>query len=130
MNKLQQLNWPLIVGMGALALLWPFMNFSGLMDTIGRPAGPLLVIALTTLAWLVAVLAAKVRQPIATLVFTGLLYGAFALIFSAVFAESGAGPFARPAVLPIAIPAILGFNALWGAITGLVAQHLQQRPAA
>lgn len=128
MNKVQQLNWPLIAGMGALALLWPFMNFSGLMDTIGRPAGPLLVIALTTVVWLVAALAAKVRRPLATLVFTGLLYGAFALIFSAVFAENGAGPFARPAVLPIAIPTILAANALWGALTGLVAQHLQQRP--
>jgi hypothetical protein len=32
MNRLKQLHWPLIVGMGSLALVWPFVSLTGLLD--------------------------------------------------------------------------------------------------
>src|SRR5690606_21407865 len=104
MKNLDQLNWPLIVGMGALALIRPFLNITGIMDLFGRPFGPIFVTILISIAWLAIVVVAKVRQPIMTLTLTGGAYGVIAFllgtILSPILTGELSGPIANPFVLP------------------------------
>lgn len=125
MHRLSRLHWPLIVGLGALALLRPALNMTGLMDGLGLPAAPLLVTALISLAWLLAVVYTRVREPLLTLVFTGLTYGVFAIVISAILSPVLTGQLSGPATNPLAIVAVLITNAIWGALVGLVAQALR-----
>ena len=126
MNNLNQLHWPLIIGMGALALVRPFMNITGLMEGLGRPFGPLLVAVLISVAWLAIVVLGRVRQPLLTLVFTGLTYGVFAIVISGVLSPILEGELSGPLANPIAIVPVLLTNALWGLFVGLIAWALQQ----
>ncbi len=121
MTTVKQLHWPLILGMGALALLQPVLHFTGVMDALGRPRGPLLAGALVTLAWLLIVGLAPVRAPVLTLTCTGLVYGVVSLLISATLAPPGTGPTAHPA----AIVAVVLLNTLWGALIGLAARALR-----
>ncbi len=130
MNRLKQLHWPLIVGMGALALTRPLMNLTGMMDVLGRPLGPVLMTLLISAAWLVIVVLARVRQPLLTLLFTGLSYGLFALVIGAILSPilSGelSGPLSNPFFLPFAVVSILLTNALWGGVVGIIASGTQR----
>jgi hypothetical protein len=130
MTRFNQLHWPLIVGMAALAFVRPFMNITGIMDAIGRPAGPIAMTVLISLAWLAIVVLLDVREPVLTLTSTGVVYGIFAFMIGAILSPllTGEiyGPFARPFVLPFAVTGILVTNALWGLAVGLVAWALQQ----
>lgn len=124
-NTINRLHWPLIIGLGALALVRPFMNLTGLMDLIGRPAGPLLTTLLISLVWLGVVWIARVRQPLLTLLFAGLTYGIFAMILSALLSPILTGQLQGPLTNPFAFVAVLITNALWGALVGLAALALQ-----
>ncbi len=125
MNKFAQLQWPLIIGLGALALVRPFLNITGLMDGLGRPAGPLLISALISLAWLAIVVLGRVRQPLLTLVCAGLVYGLFAIVISAILSPILTGELQGPATNLFATVAVLITNALWGGLIGLIALPLQ-----
>jgi hypothetical protein len=125
MNKLKQLHWPLIIGLGALALIRPVMNITGLMEGLGRPFGPILMTVLISLAWLAIVVLVGVREPLLTLVFTGITYGVFALLLSAILSPMLTGQLTGPITHPVAIVAVLITNAIWGALVGLCALVLQ-----
>jgi len=60
------------------------MNITGLMEGLGRPFGPILMSVLISLAWLVIIVLVRVREPLLTLVFTGITYGVFAILLSAI----------------------------------------------
>jgi hypothetical protein len=130
MNKLQQLHWPLIIGMGALALLRPLMNIIGVMDGLGRPLGPLFVTGLISLVWLTIVVIFRVRQPLLTLIFTGMAYGVFSFglgaIISPLLTGELFGPLVRPFILPFALVSVLTTNAIWGAVVGFLAWAIQE----
>jgi len=121
MNKLNQLHWPLIIGMGALALIRPLMNITGLMEGLGRPFGPLAVTVLISVAWLAIVVFARVRDPLLTLICTGITYGVFAILISALLSPLLTGTLSGPITNPFAIVAVLITNAIWGALVGLFA---------
>lgn len=129
-NRFNQLHWPLIVGMAALAFIRPFMNITGMMDLIGRPSGPILMTLLISAAWLAIVVLSSVREPVLTLTCTGVVYGLFAFLLGAILSPllTGelSGPIANPFILPFAVAAILVTNALWGLAIGLVAWVIQQ----
>jgi tetrahydromethanopterin S-methyltransferase subunit B len=125
MHKLKQLHWPLIIGLGALALIWPVMNVTRLMDNLGRPFGPILMTVLISLAWLVIVVLVRVHEPVLTLVFTGITYGVFAILLSAILSPILTGQLMGPITNPVAIVAVLITNAIWGALVGLCALALQ-----
>lgn len=130
MNRLKQLHWPLIAGMGALALARPLMNMTGMTDLLGKPRGPVLMTILISAAWLAIVVLARVRQPLLTLIFTGLSYGLFALVIGAILSPilTGelSGPLANPLILPFAVAGILLTNALWGGVVGIIAWGAQR----
>jgi hypothetical protein len=126
MNNFKQLHWALIVGMGALALIRPFLNITGLMEGLGRPFGPLFITALISVAWLAIVLFTKVKEPIFTLIFTGMTYGVFAILISAILSPILTGQLSGPITNPFAIVAVLITNAIWGMTIGLIAWGIQQ----
>ena len=121
MAKVEQLHWPLIIGMGALALIRPFLNMTGLMEYLGRPLGPLLITLLISLAWLAIVVLNRVQSPLRTLVWTGITYGVFALLLSALLSPLLDGHYSGPLRNPIAVVSVLLTNAIWGGLVGLVA---------
>jgi hypothetical protein len=125
MNYLDRLHWPLIIGMGALALIRPFMSITGLMEGLGRPFGPILMTVLISVAWLAIVVLGRVREPIFTLIFTGLVYGAFAIAISAILSPILTGELAGPITNPFAIVSVLITNAIWGLIVGVIALGIQ-----
>jgi hypothetical protein len=126
MNNLNTLHWPLITGMGALALVHPFLNITGLMDWIGRPFGPLLIIFLISLVWLAIVVTVRLRHPILTLFCTGLVYGAFAVVISAILSPLLTGQLSGPLSNPFALLGVFVTNGIWGGTVGLVAWTILQ----
>ncbi len=121
MNKLNQLHWPLIIGMGALALIRPLINITGIMEGFSRPFGPLVVTVLISVAWLAIVVFARVREPLLTLICIGITYGVFAILISALLSPLLTGTLSGPITNPFAIVAVLITNAIWGALVGLFA---------
>lgn len=126
MTKLRQLHWPLIMGLGALALVRPLMNITGLMDSLGKSFGPLLITALISVAWVVICVFVNVRNPLLTLIGAGVAYGIFATVLSALLSPLLTGALAGPLTNPYAIVSVLLTNALWGALAGVVALVVQQ----
>lgn len=126
MDKFEQLPWALIIGLGALALIRPLLNITGLMDALGRPLGPLLVTGLISLAWLVIVVWVRPHQLLLTLVCTGVVYGIFALVLSAFLSPILTGRWAGPLTNPWATVAVLVTNGLWGAMVGLIGLGIRQ----
>jgi len=118
MNSMQQLHWPLIIGMGALALVRPLLNITGLLDGLGRPFGPLLISVLISLAWLVLVVLVRAHRPLLTLVWTGITYGIFAILLSAILSPLLDGRLSGPITNPLAMLAVLITNAIWGGVVG------------
>lgn len=127
MQRLRQIDWPLVMGLGCLALVHPLLNVTGLMEIFGRPLGPWLITALVSAIWVATVVLSRVREPLATLVLTGLTAGLAVLVVSALLAPAViAGPGGLLAN-PIAVIAVLGANTLWGTLAGLVAAGLRRR---
>ncbi len=120
MTKLNQLHWPLIIGMGALALVRPLLNITGAMDSLGRPFGPIFLTLLISGAWLAIVSLANVRNPLLTLICTGLVYGVCAILLSAILSPILTGTLAGPITNPLAMVSVLITNAIWGGFVGLV----------
>jgi hypothetical protein len=121
MTKLEQLHWRLIISMGALALIWSLMNTTGLMGGMMGGLGRIVLTVLISAAWLAIVLFFRVREPLLTLIFTGIAHGVFALILSVVILPILSGELAGPITNPFAIVAVLSTNALWGLVVGLIA---------
>lgn len=121
MAKVEQLHWPLIMGMGALALIRPFLNITGLMEYLGRPLGPLLITLLISLVWLAIVVLNRVQSPLRTLIWTGMTYGVFAILLSALLSPLLEGHYSGPLRSPVAVISVLITNAIWGGLVGLVA---------
>lgn len=126
MHKLKHLHWPLIIGLGALALIRPFLNIVGLMDTFGRPLGPLIVTVLISGLWLAVVVLASIRSPIMTLSFAGVVYGIFAILLGAMLPTLLDGNEAFPITNPSSIVSVLLTNAIWGGVVGIIALAVQR----
>lgn len=126
MQRMRRIDWPLVIGMGCLALVHPLLNITGLMDVLGRPLGPWLVTALVSAVWVATVVLGRVRDPLATLALTGLTAGLAVLVVSAVLAPAF---IPRPGGLlasPITVVAVLGTNTLWGTLAGLAAAGVRR----
>lgn len=121
-------SWPLAAALGVFALLRPLLSMLGVFDQVGRPAGPLLVTVVVSSVWIVVVGLSRVRHPVRTLVAAGLVYGALAVVCSAVASVLLTGQLQGPLTTPfgVGVFAVLLVNAVWGAVTGVFAALLQQ----
>lgn len=127
MNDIKALNWPLILGLGALALIRPLVNI--VEHQAGVDSGPVTPIAITigiSVIWIAAAGFTRVRQPLLTLVFAALTYGVFSMVLSAIVSPLLLGRLEGPLANPIAIVPVLLTNAIWGAITGALAMLIQR----
>lgn len=116
------ITWPLVLGLGALALLRPLLRITGIADALAQ--GPLVPVATTvliTVSWVAAVLIARVPRPFLTLVHTGVAYGIFAIALSAVLSPLLDGRLQGPLTNPFALVMVLVLNAAWGAVAGGIA---------
>ncbi len=126
MNKLDQLHWPLIIGLGALALLRPLMSITGLLDRLGRPTTAIAVTIAISLLWLVIVVGTRVRRPFLTLVCVGVTYGVFAILLSVLLSPLLTGTLMGPSTNAAATISVLLTNAIWGGIVGVLALLVQR----
>jgi hypothetical protein len=126
LENIKKLQWPLVVGLGVIALVRPLMSILGLMDRLGRPEAPLLVTLAISIVWIAVVGLSRIRQPVLTLVFAGIVYGVLSIILSGILSPILTGELQGPLATPFAVLPLLVVNAIWGAITGAIAQLVQQ----
>lgn len=125
-TRTQTLHWPLIIGLGALALVRPLASIVGLTDALGQPGTSLTLTALITLAWVLVVGCSTVQRPVATLVAAGLVYAALAALISAVLSPILDGQLDGPMTNPFALVGLLVTNAFWGLVAGVLALAVQR----
>ncbi len=128
----RNLNWPLILGLGGLALVRPITRI--VEDQLGLQASPWTAIGLTigiSVVWVAMVGLRDVTRPVLTLVATGLVYAVLSIGLSAVLSPLLTGELQGPVAVPIAIVPVLATNAAWGALAGCLALAVQSmlRPA-
>ncbi|MCO1660214.1 hypothetical protein [Pseudonocardia humida] len=122
MENLRSLHWPLVLGLGALALLRPLIRIIGTQTGIEEP--PAVAIAATlaiSLVWIAVVGLTGVAHPVLTLVMVGLTYAVLSILLSAVLSPVLTGELRGPLAVPIAIVPVLAVNALWGLVAGALA---------
>lgn len=119
-----RLNWPIALGLGSLALLWPLVELTGVGDALGRPATPLAILAAVALTWVAVVGLGRVPRPVLTLTITGVTYGALVIVMGSVFGDRGEQ--VRGVVSVIAGVFELAQGAACGAVIGLVALAVQR----
>ncbi|KUG61799.1 hypothetical protein [Kocuria sp. CH-021] len=119
-------NWLLVLGLGAVALVRPLARVTGAADVLGAPAGPLLLTGLVTAVWIGVVGLGCVPRPVLTLVLAGLAYGVYVIPLSAVLSTVLTGTLQGPVAVPVAVVPILLGNALWGLVAGLLALGVQR----
>lgn len=114
-----------MLGLAALALLWPLISLTGLRIALGDGPAAGLVIISTALLWIGAVGLGRVPAPIRTLTVVGLTHGVITQLISVLATELG--PVARDVDHPLwsVLPALL-LNTLWGFLAGLAAAGVQR----
>lgn len=125
-TRSDHLHWPLIIGLGALALIRPLFSIVGLTDVLGQPATSLTLTALITLAWVGAVGFSRVRRPVATLVAAALVYAVLAALLSTILSPVLDGELQGPLTNPFGIVALMITNAVWGLVAGVLALAVQR----
>ncbi len=127
MRMIMRLHWPLILGLGALALIHPLVaTITSTLGGSGSPALSIMLPLLISAAWIGVVGLTRVRHPVLTLVFAALAYAVFSTVFSGIVSPFVTGRLQGPLAMPPTIIAVLITNAIWGAITGLLALALQR----
>lgn len=127
MNILKSLHWPLILGLGALALLRPLIKTVG--DQYNITVGPVTTIIATLVisaVWVATVGFSEIARPVLTLLFTGLTYALLSVILSAVLSPILTGELQGPLSMPLAFIPLLFTNAIWGLVTGGLALLIQR----
>jgi hypothetical protein len=121
-TETQRSNWPLILSLGALALIRPIARMTGLIYLIGGEGlGSIILTVLISIAWLTIVIRRNVYHPIRTLILAGVCYAVFSLIIGGIFSTTTFGELQGPLAFRYAIVSVLLTNAIWGLILGVIA---------
>ncbi|QBI54988.1 hypothetical protein [Streptomonospora litoralis] len=123
---IRRLQWPLVLGLGALALVRPLLNIVTDQVEGVDVAAPVLATVAVSLVWIAVVGLFRVDQPVLTLVCAGLAYAVLAMLLSGLLSVALDGELQGPLASPIAIVPVLLTNAVWGALAGLLALLLQR----
>jgi hypothetical protein len=121
-GKLKNLHWPLVLGLGALALVRPLIRI--ITDPAGSSDAPATAITVTLLIsaiWIAVVGFTDVTHPLLTSVCAGVVYGVLSIVLSAILSPILTGQLQGPLATPFAIIPVLAVNAVWGLITGALA---------
>ncbi|NUW38369.1 hypothetical protein HTZ77_44295 [Nonomuraea sp. SMC257] len=118
-SPLHSINWPLVLGLAAIAFVRPLFSIVGLSDALGKPATPIVLTVVISLAWILIVGLTRVRRPVLTPALAGAVYGLFAIATSGLLLRG----------IPVALfgsTSILITNLVWGTACGLLALLLQR----
>jgi predicted neutral ceramidase superfamily lipid hydrolase len=122
MDVLKGLHWPLIAGLGALALVRPLIRIvGGQLGVDEPPALAVVVTVVITLVWVAVVGLTRVPRPVLTLVLVGLVYAVLSMLLAAVLSPVLDGRAQGPLANPVAIVPVLLTNAVWGLVAGVLA---------
>lgn len=127
MNNFNTLQWPLIIGLGAFALIRPLVRV--VEHQLGADMGvaaPIILTVLISVVWVAVVGFSKARHPVLTLLFTGLTYAVLSIILSGILSPILDGRLEGPLANPIAIVPVLLINAAWGLAAGGLALLTQR----
>ncbi|MCK1797071.1 hypothetical protein MTQ01_13795 [Streptomyces sp. XM4193] len=124
-SDLRTQPWALIAALGAVGLVRPVLSIIDAYDSgpLEKPVGPILFTVLIAVAWVGAAVVLRIAQPVLTLALVGVAYGVFATVLNIALQ-----PIKDDAEL-IPVPgmiAMIFFNALQGAVLGLIALGLQR----
>lgn len=111
----------LILILAVVACIRPLMSMLGLLQQIGQPAGSIIFTVAISVVWIAAAVLARVKQPVMTLMYTGIVYGILVILISAVLSPILTGELQGPVTNPFAIVSVLITNAIWGMATGGIA---------
>ncbi|WP_328767313.1 hypothetical protein [Streptomyces sp. NBC_00286] len=125
-TQLQRLNLPLVIGLAAAALIRPLFSITGLSDSLGRPATPLILTAAISLVWIGVGALSRVREPLLTLTAAGLAYALGTIVLSGVLSPLLDGELEGPLAHPQAIIPVFAVNAAWGALCGVCALGMRR----
>lgn len=127
MNTVKSLQWPLIAGLGALALVRPLVSIvEHQLDVSDPPAVPIVITLVISAVWIAVVGLSKTARPVLTLLFTGLTYAVLSIILSGILSPILTGELQGPLAMPIAIIPVLLTNAVWGLAAGGLALLVQR----
>ena len=124
LTREQKLNWQRISLLSTVALIRPALSIVGIADAIGKPITSITVTLLISIFWILVVVKAQEPYPFLTLLFTGIGYGILAIMISGILSPILTGQLQGPLTNPIAFISVLIINAIWGALTGLIATFL------
>ncbi len=118
------MSWPLVLGLGSLALLWPLTELVGAPAALGPLGTVLLNVVVVAVIWIGGVGLARVPHPVRTLTLAGVVYGSVLMLMWLVLGLRlegvSAGAFAIGAALEIARSAAMG------AVAGVLAGGFQR----
>lgn len=130
METLKSLHWPLVLGLGALALVRPLIRVvTDPGGTSDAPAVAITVTLLISVVWIAVVGWTNVAHPVLTLVCAGLVYGAASILLSAILSPLLTGELQGPLATPLGIVPVLVTNAVWGLVTGALAALVRRSRA-
>ncbi|MEX5303511.1 hypothetical protein [Kocuria sabuli] len=127
MYKIKNLQWPLVLGLGALALVRPLMSIiEHQLGATGPASVPIISTVVISIIWVAVVGLSRVALPVLTLLFTGLTYAVLSIILSGILSPILTGELQGPLAMPIAIIPVLAVNAVWGLVAGWLALLVQR----
>jgi hypothetical protein len=129
-EKLKNLHWPLVLGLGALALVRPLVRI--VIDPTGMADAPAVAITVSLLisaVWIAVVGFTSVAHPVVTLVCAGVVYGVASIVLSAVLSPIITGQLQGPLTMPFTIVPVLLTNAFWGLVAGAIALLIRRARA-
>lgn len=115
-------SWPLVAGLGGLALLWPLAELTGMVDALGASAAWLLVGGTVTVVWVGAVGLGRVPRPVLTLTLAGVVYGLVIVALALLLRLERIG--VAPTAVGVAVE--LTRSTVHGAVAGLLAGVVQR----
>ncbi|MGI5348172.1 hypothetical protein ACQEU8_08240 [Streptomyces sp. CA-250714] len=122
---LRRPDWPVVIGLAAVALIRPLFSITGLSDSLGKPATPLILTAAISVVWVCVGALTRVREPLPTLIAAGLAYALGSTVLSGVLSPLLDGELDGPLAHPQAIVPAFAVNTAWGALCGVCALGLR-----
>jgi len=113
-----------VLGLGALALLFPLAELTGVADAIGRAPTALLLFGLVAVVWIGGIGLGRVPRPVLTSALAGVVFGVVLVVLSLAL-DTGTG---AEGALAAGVAALeIGRSAALGALAGLLADAVQRQ---
>lgn len=119
----EPVSWPVVLGLGALALLFPIAELTGVADAIGEAPTALLLSTLVAVVWIGGIGLGRVPRPVLTSTLAGVAFGVVLVVLSLAL---DTGTDAEGALVAAVAGFEIGRSAALGALAGLVADAVQR----